>query len=103
MITPLVHSGLAKSLDRPRNVYRVTFENIKVLREHVNRIADGSYFEYSQSPKGLKFKIAGDNDEQLRQAAEDDEVKDPKEVLVEIDPNDIAEIIQSVPDEETIT
>ncbi|CAF1971177.1 unnamed protein product [Rotaria magnacalcarata] len=90
----------------------------EVLLEHVNRTADGSYFEYNRRSKGLKFKIEGENNEQVRQAAEDDEVKEPKEgktyvatlicegnteVFVQIDPNDIVEIIQSAPDEETIT
>ena len=71
-------------------------------------------FEYLQSPKGLKFKIEDKTDEQNKQAAaEDDEVKEPKEgktylailtdpkhiiVLVEINPHDINEIIQSARD-----
>jgi hypothetical protein len=80
--------------------------------------ADGTHFEYRQSPKGLKFKIEDEDDEQIKQAAEDDEVKEPKEgktyvailtnpdhidVLVEIDPHDITEIIQSARDKETAT
>jgi hypothetical protein len=113
-----VKGGLAESHDKPRNTYQLTFENIKVVRGHTDRTSDGTHFEYRQSPKGLKFKIEDENDEQLKQAAEDDEVKEPKEgktyvailtnpdhieVLVEIDPHDITEIIQSARDKETAT
>ncbi len=110
--------GLAKGHDQPINHYKLTFENIKVIRGHLEETTDGSHFEYRQSPKGLKFKIEDENDEQIKQAAEDDEVKEPKEgktyvailtnpdhidVLVEIDPHDIAEIIRSARDIETAT
>jgi hypothetical protein len=110
--------GLAEGHDKPRNLYHLTFENIKVLRGHLNHTSDGTRFEYRQSPKGLKFKIEDENDEQIKQAAEDDEVKEPKEgktyvailtdpdqieVLVEIDPHDISEIINSARDKETAT
>ena len=113
-----VQGGLAESHEQPRNSYRVTFENIKVIRGHLDRTTDGTHFEYRQSPKGLKFKVEDENDEQLKQAAEDDEVKEPKEgktyvailtdpdhieVLVEIDPHDISEIIHSARDKETAT
>ena len=113
-----VHGGLAEGHDRPRTSYRLTFENIKVVRGHTDRTTDGTHFEYRQSPKGLKFKIEDENDEQIKQAAEDDEVKEPKEgktyvailtnpehieILVEIDPHDINEIIQSARDRETAT
>lgn len=110
--------GLAKDHDHTRNAYKLTFENIKVLRGHLQHTSDGTHFEYQQSPKGLKFKIENENDEQIRQAAEDDEVKEPKkgktyvailadpehiEILVEIEPHDIAEIINSSRDKETAT
>ncbi|CAF2516738.1 unnamed protein product [Rotaria sp. Silwood2] len=113
-----VEGGLAEGKDKPRNSYGLSFENIKIVRGHMNRTADGTNFEYSQSSKGLKFKIENENDEQIKQAAEDDEVKEPKEgktyvailtnqnnieVLIEIDPHDIAEIIQSARDKETAT
>ena len=113
-----VQGGLAEGHDRPRTSYRLTFENIKVVRGHTERTTDGTHFEYRQSPKGLKFKIEDENDEQIKQAAEDDEVKEPKEgktyvailtdsehieILVEIDPHDINEIIQSARDRETAT
>jgi hypothetical protein len=113
-----LQGGLAESHEKPRNSYRLTFENIKVLRGHLDQTTDGTHFEYMQSPKGLKFKVEDENDEQLKQAAEDDEVKEPKEgktyvailtnpdhidVLVEIDPHDIAEIIHSARDKETAT
>ena len=113
-----VQGGLAEGHDKSRNSYRLTFENIKILRGHTDRTSDGTHFEYRQSPKGLKFKIENENDEQIKQAAEDDEVKEPKEgktyvailtdpdhieILVEIDPHDISEIIQSARDKETAT
>ncbi|CAF0993691.1 unnamed protein product [Rotaria sordida] len=113
-----VEGGLAKGHDKPRNSYGLKFENIKIVRGHTNRTADGTHFEYSQSPKGLKFKIENESDEQIKQAAEDDEVKEPKEgntyvailknennieILVEINPHDISEIIQSARDKETTT
>lgn len=113
-----VQGGLAEGHDKPRNSYQLTFENIKVLRGHLNHISDGAHFEYRQSPKGMKFKIEHESDEQIKQAAEDDEVKEPKEgktyvailtdpdqieVLVEIDPHDISEIINSARDKETAT
>lgn len=113
-----MQGGLAEGHDKPRNSYRLTFENIKVIRGHLDHTADGSHFEYRQSPKGLKFKIENENDDQIKQAAEDDEVKEPKEgktyvailtspehidVLVEIEPHDIAEIINSARDKETAT
>ena len=110
--------GLAKGHDQPKNSYRVTFENIKVIRGHLEHTGDGTHFEYRQSPKGMKFKIEDENDEQIKQAAEDDEVKEPKEgktyvailtspehidVLIEIDPHDISEIMHSARDKETAT
>ncbi|CAF0990913.1 unnamed protein product [Rotaria sp. Silwood1] len=113
-----LEGGLAEGQDKPRNSYRLSFENIKTVRGHVHRTDDGTSFEYSQSPKGLKFKIENESDEQIKQAAEDDEVKEPKEgktyvailtnqdnieILVEIDPHDIAEILQSARDKEITT
>jgi hypothetical protein len=110
--------GLAEGHDKPRNSYTLKFENIKIVRGHTDRTADGTVFQYRQSPKGLKFKIEDESDEQIKQAAEDDEVKEPKEgktyvailtnpdhieVLVEIEPHDISEIIQSARDKETAT
>ncbi|CAF0755872.1 unnamed protein product [Adineta steineri] len=110
--------GLALGHDKQHNSYRLTFENIKVVRGHMDRTADGTHFEYRQHPKGLKFKIENESDEQIQQAAEDDEVKEPKEgktyvailtnpdhidILVEIDPHDISEIVQSSRDKETAT
>jgi hypothetical protein len=110
--------GLAEGHDHPKNSYKLAFENIKIVRGHMNRTEDGTHFEYRQSPKGLKFKIEDENDDQIKQAAEDDEVKEPKEgktyvailtdaehieVLVEIDPHDISEIIQSARDKEKAT
>ncbi|CAF5128781.1 unnamed protein product [Rotaria sp. Silwood1] len=111
-----VKGGLAKTHHAPINSYKVTFENIKVVRGYLDRTGDGTHFEYRQSPKGLKFKTEEENDEQAKQAAEEDEVKEPKEgktylailenqehieVLVEIDPKDINEIIQSARDKQT--
>ena len=111
-----VQGGLAEGHDKTQNLYGLTFENIKVIRGHMDRTADGTHFEYRQSPKGLKFKIENETDEQIKKAAEDDEVKEPKEgktyvailpnpghieILVEIDPHDISEIIQSARDKET--
>jgi hypothetical protein len=114
-----VQGGLADDYDKTKNLYKLTFENIKVVRGHLNQTTDGISFDYLQSPKGLKFKIEDMNDEQKKQAAsEDDEVKEPKEgqtyvailtdlehinVLVEINPHDINEIIQSARDKETAT
>lgn len=113
-----VQGGLAEGHDKSHNSYRLTFENIKVIRGHLEHTADGTHFEYRQSPKGMKFKIANENDEQIKQAAEDDEVKEPKEgktyvailtsaehidVLVEIEPHDISEIMHSARDKETAT
>ena len=113
-----LQGGLADDHDKTKNSYKLTFENIQVIRGHLNQTNDGTHFEYLQSPKGLKFKIEDKNNEQLKQAAEDDEVKEPKEgktyvailtnpehinVLVEIDPHDINEIIQSARDKETAT
>ena len=110
--------GLAQGHDQPRNSYRLSFENIKVIRGHLENHKDGTHFEYRQSPKGLKFKIEDETDEQIKQAAEDDEVKEPKEgktylailskpehieVLVEIDPHDISEITRSVGDKHEST
>lgn len=113
-----MQGGLADGHDHPRNSYRLTFENIKVIRGHLEHTTDGSHFEYRQSPKGMKFKIENESDDQIKQAAEDDEVKEPKEgqtyvailtspehidILVEIQPHDIAEIINSARDKETAT
>lgn len=104
--------------EKKQNAYELKFENIKVVRGHMERTSDGTQFHYRQSPKGLKFKIEDETDEQRKQAAEDDEVKEPKEgktyvailtdpghieVLVEIDPHDISEIINSARDKETAT
>ena len=111
-----LQGGLAQGHDTAKTSYKVTFENIKVIRGHLNQTTDGSHFEYRQSPKGLKFKIENESDDQIKQAAEDDEVKEPKEgktyvailtdsehieILVEIDPHDITEIINSARDKET--
>jgi hypothetical protein len=112
-----VQGGLAEEDDKTKNLYQLTFENIQVIRGYLDQTNDGAKFEYLQSPKGLKFKIEDKNNEQNKQAAaEDDEVKEPKEgqtyvailtnqehiiVLVEIDSNDINEIIQSARDKQT--
>jgi hypothetical protein len=114
-----VQGGLADDQDKTKNLYKLTFENIQVIRGHLNQTDDGTYFEYLQSPKGLKFKIEDKINEQNKQtASEDDEVKEPKEgktyvailtdpehiiVLVEINPQDINEIIQSARDKEMAT
>jgi len=111
--------GLADDQDKTKNVYSLTFENIQIIRGQLNQTDDGTHFEYRQSPKGLKFKVEDKNDEEHKQAAaEDDEVKAPKEgktyvailtdpehiiVLVEIDPHDINEIIQSARDKTIAT
>ncbi len=113
------HGGLADDQDKTKNLYQLTFENIQVIRGHLNQTDDGTHFQYLQSSKGLKFKIDEDNSEENKQAAsEDDEVKEPKEgktylailtdpehiiILVEINPDDINEIIQSARDKETAT
>jgi hypothetical protein len=112
-----VQGGLADEFDKTKNLYKLTFENIQVIRGYLNQTNDGTQFQYLQSPKGLKFKIEDKNNEQNKQAAaEDDEVKEPKEgktyvailtnqehitILVEINPNDINEIIQSARDKPT--
>ena len=109
--------GLADDEDKTKNVYQLTFENIQMIRGQLDQTRDGTQFEYRQSPKGLKFKVEDkDNEDQKQAAAEDDEVKAPKEgetyvailtdpehiiVLVEIDPHDINEIIQSARDKST--
>ncbi len=114
-----VQGGLADDEDKTKNVYRLTFENIQMIRGQLNQTDDGTQFEYRQSPKGLKFKVDDKNDEEHKQAAaEDDEVKALKEgktyiailtdpehiiVLIEIDPHDINEIIQSARDKTTTT
>jgi hypothetical protein len=114
-----VQGGLADEQDKTKNVYKLTFENIQMIRGQLNQIDNGTDFEYQQSPKGLKFKVEDQyNEEQKQAAAEDDEVKEPKEgqtyvailtdpehiiVLVEIDPHDINEIIQSARDKTTAT
>lgn len=110
-----IQGGLAEGQDNPTNDYRLAFENIQVVRGNLERTADGTFFDYRQSPKGLKFRIENETDEQIQQAAEDDEVKEPKEgktylailtnsqhidVLVEINPHDIAEIRGSARDKE---
>jgi hypothetical protein len=111
-----VQATHADGHEQKQNVYELNFENIKVVRGHMDRTEDGTQFHYRQSPKGLKFKIEDESDEQIKQAAEDDEVKEPKEgktyvailtdpdhieVLIEIDPHDISEIIRSARDKET--
>ncbi|CAF1239791.1 unnamed protein product [Adineta ricciae] len=103
-----VQGGLTDDEDRTKNVYRLTFENIQVIHGYLNQIDDGTSFNYEQSSKGLQFKLEDQNEKQTTLA--DDEVKEPKEgktyvailtdpknitVLVEINPNDISEIIQS--------
>lgn len=104
---------------KQKNLYQLNFENIQVIRGELNQTDDGTHFEYLQSSKGLKLKIQDQNNEQNKQAAsEDDEVKEPKEgktylailtdpkyiiVLVEINPHDINEIIQSARDKEMAT
>ncbi|UJR37766.1 hypothetical protein I4U23_030459 [Adineta vaga] len=110
--------SLADGHEKKQNVYELKFENIKIIRGHMDRTTDGTLFHYRQSPKGLKFKIENESNEQIQQAAEDDEVKEPKEgktylailtdpdhieVLVEINPHDISEIVQSARDKETAT
>ncbi|CAF1361836.1 unnamed protein product [Didymodactylos carnosus] len=95
--------------------------NIKPIRGHLNKTTTSAaddkntthQVEYRQSGKGLAMKTENESDEQIRQAAEDDEVKEPKEgktyvailknqelieILIEINPNDINEILQSVKD-----
>ena len=107
-----VQGGLADGHWKKTNSYRLSFENIKVIHGYLDHSADGTYFFYRQSPKGLNFRIENENEQQIRQAAEDDEVKEPKEgrtyvailtsqqhiaILVEINPHDINEILQSIP------
>lgn len=108
-----VQGGLAEGKDSPTTEYRLSFENIQVIRGTLDKTKDGMFFDYRQSPKGLKFRIENESDEQIQQAAEDDEVKEPKEgktyvailtnsnhieVLIEIDPHDITEILGSARD-----
>ena len=103
-----VQGGLTDDEDRTKNVYRLTFENIQFIRGYLNQTDDGTGFNYEQSSKGLQFKLDDQNERQSTLA--DDEVKEPKEgktyvviltdakhitVLIEINPNDISEIIQS--------
>lgn len=101
------------------DIYQLTFENIQMVRGQLAAIDDGRQFEYQQSPKGLTFKVEDKQDDELKQAAaEDDEVKEPKEgntyvailtdpehilVLVEINPDDIHEILHSSHDKTTTT
>ncbi|CAF0986011.1 unnamed protein product [Didymodactylos carnosus] len=110
-----VKGGIAMRSMPPINHYTVTFENIKRLRGNIsNTIVK---YQYQQSGKGLKMKTENENEDQARQAAEDDEVKEPKEgdtylailkdeenieILVEINPNDINEIIQSAPEPQAV-
>lgn len=113
-----VQASPADGHEKKQNLYDLTFENIKAVRGFLERTADGTVFHYRQAPKGLKFKIEDETEEQIQQAAEDDEVKEPKEgktyvailtdpehieVLVEIEPHDISEIVQSARDKETAT
>ena len=100
--------------DGTNNAYGLIFENVTMARGVLDRIEDGTQFEYRQSPKGLKFKVEGENDKERKQAAvDDDQVKEPKpgktylailtdpghiDRLVEIDPHDINEILQSAAD-----
>ncbi|CAF1005061.1 unnamed protein product [Adineta steineri] len=105
--------------DKTNNLYELTFENIQVIRGNLNQIEDGTHFKYLQSSKGLKFKLEDKNNEENKQAAiDDDEVNEPKQgktylailidsnnitVLVEINPHDINEILQSSQDKQTTT
>ncbi len=114
-----VQGGLVDDQDKTKNLYTLTFENIQIIRGDLDRTDDETQFTYRQSPKGLKFRMEDKNNEETKQAAsEDDEVKEPKEgktyvailtdpeqinVLVEIDPHDILEIIQSARDKQTAT
>lgn len=98
--------------DGTKNIYDLTFENITVTRGALDRVADGTHFQFLQSPKGLNFKLEGENDKERRETAmDDDQVKQPEpgntylailtdsehiDRLVEIDPHDINEILRSV-------
>ncbi|CAF0941584.1 unnamed protein product [Adineta steineri] len=106
-------------IDKTNNLYELTFENIQVIRGNLNQIENGTHFKYLQSSKGLKFKLEDKNNEENKQAAiDDDEVNEPKQgktylailidsnnitVLVEINPHDINEILQSSRDKQTTT
>ncbi|CAF0923628.1 unnamed protein product [Adineta steineri] len=106
-------------IDKTNNLYELIFENIQVIRGNLNQIEDGTHFKYLQSSKGLKFKLEDKNNEENKQAAiDDDEVNEPKQgktylailidsnnitVLVEINPHDINEILQSSRDKQTTT
>ncbi|CAF1075307.1 unnamed protein product [Adineta steineri] len=105
--------------DKTNNLYELIFENIQVIRGNLNQIEDGTHFKYLKSSKGLKFKLEDKNNEENKQAAvDDDEVNEPKQgktylailidsnnitVLVEINPHDINEILQSSRDKQTTT
>lgn len=106
-----IQGGLAEGHNNILNSYRLKFENISTVRGYLGHPTENTCFHYHQASKGLKLRITGETDEQIRQAAEDDEVKEPKEgrtyvailttpeqieVLVEINPHDISEILQSV-------
>lgn len=94
----------ADQSDSSKNIYQLTFENIQMVR---GELLASRHFEYQQSPK----KVEDEPSEELKQAAaEDDEVKEAQEgktylailtdpehilVLIEIQPNDIQEILQS--------
>ncbi|UJR08474.1 hypothetical protein I4U23_012742 [Adineta vaga] len=105
-----IQGGLMDDSDQTKNIYRLTFENIQVIHGELNETNDDTQFEYEQNSKGLQFKLENQNDKRTTLA--DDEMKEPKEgqtyvailtdpkhitVLVEINPNDINEIIQSTP------
>lgn len=115
-----IQGGLIDNEDPSTSVYRLTFENLQMVRGQLSSINDERHqFEYRQSPKGLKFKVEDEHDEESKQAAaEDDEVKEPKEgktylailtdaehilILVEINPQDIHEILQSSHQKTTTT
>ena len=114
-----IQGGLANQSDQSKNIYHLTFENIQMVRGEFPTNDPSRHFEYQQSPKGLQFKVEDKPNEELKQAAaEDDEVKEPQEgktylailtdlqhilILVEINPEDIHEILQSSHDRTTTT
>lgn len=103
-----VQGGLRDDPDRTRNNYRLTFENIQMVRGQSARTGDGTTFRYEQSAKGLNFKL--DENTEKQAAVADDEVKEPKEgntyvailtnpgqitAMIEINPSEINEILRS--------
>lgn len=102
-----VQGGLTDQSDQNKNIYQLTFENIQMVRGELPTNDASHRFEYQQSPKGLQLKVEDESNEELKQ---DDEVKEPQQgktylailtdpqhilILVEINPEDIHEILES--------